>query len=160
MTFRSEPVRSLSALPLLQLFCPVFHHLIQPTRHQWFPTTQAPHTGTFLTQLARQSAVLAQVASTQGSAPREAGTWMAVFADALVGTIGGGHLEYQAIAHARAQLQGAAERSAGPPQASSAPSGGRELHAVSERGGRRTQRRAAPSKFSSRGAGACGSEPA
>ncbi|MGH6639189.1 MAG: xanthine dehydrogenase accessory protein XdhC [Polaromonas sp.] len=65
------------------------------------------HAETFLTQLARQPAVLVQVASTQGSAPREAGTWMAVFADALVGTIGGGHLEYQAIAHARAQLQGA-----------------------------------------------------
>ena len=67
----------------------------------------SPHTETFLTQLARQPAVLVQVASTQGSAPREAGTWMAVFPDALVGTIGGGHLEYQAIAHARARLQGA-----------------------------------------------------
>lgn len=62
-------------------------------------------TETFLAQLALEPAVLVQVASTEGSAPREAGTWMAVFADALVGTIGGGHLEYQAIAAARAQLQ-------------------------------------------------------
>ena len=59
----------------------------------------------FLDRLASQPAVLVQVVSTQGSVPREAGTWMAVFADALVGTIGGGHLEYEAIARARAQLQ-------------------------------------------------------
>lgn len=62
-------------------------------------------TETLLAQLALEPAVLVQVASTEGSAPREAGAWMAVFADALVGTIGGGHLEYQAIAAARAQLQ-------------------------------------------------------
>jgi xanthine dehydrogenase accessory factor len=49
--------------------------------------------------------VLVQVDQTQGSVPREAGTWMAVFADALVGTIGGGHLEYDAIARARALLE-------------------------------------------------------
>lgn len=67
--------------------------------------TSHHNTETFLSQLARQPAVLVQVVSTQGSVPREAGTWMAVFADALVGTIGGGHLEYEAIAQARAQLQ-------------------------------------------------------
>lgn len=61
---------------------------------------------TFLARLAREPAVLVRVVSTQGSVPREAGTWMAVFADALVGTIGGGHLEYEAIARARAQLRG------------------------------------------------------
>ena len=33
-------------------------------------------------------------------------TWMAVFADGVVGTIGGGHVEFQAIAHARAMLAG------------------------------------------------------
>ncbi|MFI5446946.1 xanthine dehydrogenase accessory protein XdhC [Polaromonas sp. UC242_47] len=60
----------------------------------------------FLQQLAHAPAVLVQVTATQGSVPREAGTWMAVFADTLVGTIGGGHLEYQAIASARARLQG------------------------------------------------------
>ena len=51
-------------------------------------------------------AVLVSVESTQGSVPRGAGTWMAVFADALVGTIGGGHLEFDAIAEARARLAG------------------------------------------------------
>ncbi len=62
------------------------------------------HTTQFLKRLACAPAVWVQVTSTQGSVPREAGTWMAVFADALVGTIGGGHLEYQAIARARALL--------------------------------------------------------
>lgn len=62
------------------------------------------HTFDFLARLARQPAVWVVVASTQGSAPREAGAWMAVFADAVVGTIGGGHVEYQAIARARALL--------------------------------------------------------
>ncbi len=60
----------------------------------------------FLNQLAHAPAVLVQVTATEGSVPREAGTWMAVFADTFVGTIGGGHLEYQAIASARARLQG------------------------------------------------------
>ena len=62
------------------------------------------HTLDFLARLARQPAVWVVVASTQGSAPREAGAWMAVFGDAVVGTIGGGHVEYQAIARARALL--------------------------------------------------------
>jgi len=60
-----------------------------------------------LARLALSPAVLVQVAQTQGSVPREAGTWMAVFADDIVGTIGGGHLEYDAIARARALLGGA-----------------------------------------------------
>ena len=51
-------------------------------------------------------ACLVTVESTQGSVPRETGTWMAVFADRLVGTIGGGHLEFQAIAEARRRLGG------------------------------------------------------
>lgn len=59
---------------------------------------------TLLARLALAPAVLVRVEQTQGSVPREAGTWMAVFADALVGTIGGGHLEYDAIARARALL--------------------------------------------------------
>ena len=46
-------------------------------------------------------AVFVSVVSTQGSAPREAGTWMAVFAKSIVGTIGGGHVEFQATKHAR-----------------------------------------------------------
>ena len=59
-----------------------------------------------------QPAVLVTVDGTQGSAPREAGAWMAVFADAVIGTIGGGHLEFEAIAHARRALCGAAATAA------------------------------------------------
>lgn len=55
----------------------------------------------FLTRLEAAPAVLVRVLSSEGSVPREAGTWMAVFATAVVGTIGGGHLEFQAIAVAR-----------------------------------------------------------
>ena len=61
----------------------------------------------FLARLALEPAVLVHVESTQGSAPREAGTWMAVFTQALVGTVGGGHLEHVAIAQARAILKDA-----------------------------------------------------
>ncbi|RZJ13629.1 MAG: xanthine dehydrogenase accessory protein XdhC [Haliea sp.] len=57
-----------------------------------------------LAQLAHAPAVLVQVTATQGSVPREAGTWMAVFARGCIGTIGGGHLEYEAMARARALL--------------------------------------------------------
>jgi xanthine dehydrogenase accessory factor len=57
--------------------------------------------------LARAPAVLVRVLHTQGSVPREAGTWMAVFADDVLGTIGGGHLEHEAIAQGRAGLAGA-----------------------------------------------------
>ncbi|MET1114804.1 MAG: xanthine dehydrogenase accessory protein XdhC [Comamonas sp.] len=45
-----------------------------------------------------------EVTDAQGSVPREAGTWMLVLADDLVGTIGGGHLEFEAMAQARALL--------------------------------------------------------
>ncbi len=62
----------------------------------------------FFDALQHTGAVLVQVESTQGSVPREAGTWMAVFADQVVGTIGGGHLEYQALATAHAILAAAA----------------------------------------------------
>ncbi|MBL0420840.1 xanthine dehydrogenase accessory protein XdhC [Ramlibacter sp. AW1] len=55
-------------------------------------------------RLRDQRAVLVRVASTQGSVPREAGTGMVVFADAVFGTIGGGQLEHQAIARARERL--------------------------------------------------------
>lgn len=58
-------------------------------------------------RLQRADAVLVTVVATQGSAPRETGTWMAVFADAVVGTIGGGHVEFDAIARARQRLAAA-----------------------------------------------------
>lgn len=48
--------------------------------------------------------VMITVAVTQGSVPREAGTRMLVAELETVGTIGGGHLEYQAIAMARLML--------------------------------------------------------
>jgi xanthine dehydrogenase accessory factor len=59
----------------------------------------------FFARLALEPAVLVQVQATEGSAPRDVGAWMAVFADALVGTIGGGHLEFEAIDRARALLK-------------------------------------------------------
>lgn len=49
-------------------------------------------------------AMLVEVVSARGSVPREAGTRMLVAADAVAGTIGGGHLEWQAIARARERL--------------------------------------------------------
>jgi len=54
--------------------------------------------------LAREPAVLVTVAQVQGSGPREVGAWMAVTAAGFIGTIGGGHLEYEGLAQARALL--------------------------------------------------------
>jgi xanthine dehydrogenase accessory factor len=54
--------------------------------------------------LQQAPAVLVRVQQAQGSVPRTVGTWMAVFSGHQVGTIGGGHLEHQAIAQARAVL--------------------------------------------------------
>ena len=45
--------------------------------------------------------VLISVLSTKGSVPREAGTWMVVDGERLIGTIGGGRLEFDAIAFAQ-----------------------------------------------------------
>lgn len=67
-----------------------------------------------LQRLARQQAVLVTVHAHRGSVPREAGAWMAVFADCTLGSIGGGHLEWQAIAAARVQLEQPAPRLALP----------------------------------------------
>lgn len=61
----------------------------------------------FTARLANEDAVLVRVHETAGSVPREAGAWMAVFRDTVVGTIGGGHLELQAIDEARRRLVGA-----------------------------------------------------
>ncbi|QHE75707.1 xanthine dehydrogenase accessory protein XdhC [Hydrogenophaga sp. PBL-H3] len=74
---------------------------------------------TFLLNLAHLPAVLVTVEETRGSVPREAGAWMAVFADATrgeVGTIGGGHLEWKATQQAREALaRWAAHPHAAPP---------------------------------------------
>lgn len=53
---------------------------------------------------AGRAAMVVEVAATRGSVPREAGTRMLVGADAVAGTIGGGHLEQQAITKARQRL--------------------------------------------------------
>ncbi len=55
-------------------------------------------------QTPAQPAVLVTVAHTTGSAPREAGTAMVVTADGIAGSIGGGHLEFDAIRIARDAL--------------------------------------------------------
>ncbi len=61
-----------------------------------------------LQRLANESAVRVTVSATQGSVPRGSGTSMLVFAQGEEGTIGGGHLEFQALAHARLLLAGQA----------------------------------------------------
>lgn len=63
-------------------------------------------------RLADDRAVLVSVEHSEGSVPREAGAWMAVFETAVLGTVGGGQLEHQALAEARRRLvspQGADE---------------------------------------------------
>ncbi len=55
-----------------------------------------------------ENAILVTVTGTAGSVPRENGAWMLFFSDQVVGTIGGGHLEFDATAKARAALAGGA----------------------------------------------------
>ncbi len=57
-------------------------------------------------RLGQSPAVLVTVLGVKGSVPRGSGTRMLVFADAFAATIGGGHLEFQAMAHARRLLAG------------------------------------------------------
>ena len=59
-----------------------------------------------LDRLAHEPGVRVCVTATQGSVPRGPGTQMLVFAQCESGTIGGGHLEFQALAHARLLLSG------------------------------------------------------
>ena len=63
-----------------------------------------------ISELGTAPAVLVTVHATRGSVPREVGAWMAVFAHTTVATIGGGHLELEAIAHARAMLTNIGDR--------------------------------------------------
>jgi xanthine dehydrogenase accessory factor len=51
------------------------------------------------------NAALVRIESVAGSTPRDAGTVMVVTPDAVAGTIGGGRLEWDAIAAARTMLQ-------------------------------------------------------
>ena len=55
-------------------------------------------------KLAQMPAIWITVQQAQGSVPRGVGTVMAVFTDEFLGTIGGGHLEFEAIAEARRYL--------------------------------------------------------
>lgn len=59
-----------------------------------------------LVALAQQAGMRVTITSTRGSVPRGPDTHMLVLPDALFGTIGGGQLEHQAVAHARAILAG------------------------------------------------------
>jgi len=63
------------------------------------------HISELLLRLRTAQAVLVRVLRVQGSAPRDAGAWMAVFADDMLGTVGGGHMEFSAVALARQMLQ-------------------------------------------------------
>jgi xanthine dehydrogenase accessory factor len=65
----------------------------------WIATLRA-------TLAANRHAVLVTVAATRGSAPREAGARMLVTERGAQGTIGGGHLEFEALRLAREALQG------------------------------------------------------
>jgi xanthine dehydrogenase accessory factor len=55
-------------------------------------------------KMAREAAVFITIDSFEGSSPREVGAWMLVLAREVLGTVGGGNLEFQAIAHARELL--------------------------------------------------------
>jgi xanthine dehydrogenase accessory factor len=72
------------------------------------PALTDPTLDALLAGLAAEPGTLVSVQRTQGSVPREAGTWMAVWPQRVLGTIGGGHLEFDAIAHARRLLAGEA----------------------------------------------------
>lgn len=63
-----------------------------------------PDLNRFLQQLAQAPAVLVTVVEVQGSVPRERGAWMAVGAAFQIGTIGGGHLEWDALRQCREHL--------------------------------------------------------
>jgi xanthine dehydrogenase accessory factor len=65
-----------------------------------------------LKRLNTDKAVVVRVQAVQGSVPRGPGTSMLVFAHGEEGTIGGGHLEFQALAHARRLLAGQTEQTA------------------------------------------------
>jgi xanthine dehydrogenase accessory factor len=56
--------------------------------------------------LTHPSAILIEITGTQGSTPRETGTFMLVSSTAIWGTIGGGQFEYLAIENARTVLDG------------------------------------------------------
>jgi xanthine dehydrogenase accessory factor len=64
---------------------------------------RATELGQFL--VAHPAAVVAELTRVRGSSPRAQGTFMVIAADALIGTIGGGALEYMVIGRARQALR-------------------------------------------------------
>jgi xanthine dehydrogenase accessory factor len=66
-------------------------------------TVQSSQLSQFLA--ANPSAILAELTAVRGSSPRAQGTFMLIAAEATVGTIGGGALEYLVIARARQALR-------------------------------------------------------
>jgi xanthine dehydrogenase accessory factor len=76
-----------------------------------------------LRRLQAEEAVLVSVERTSGSTPREVGAWMAVFADSVLGSVGGGQLEHQAIAQARARLADASDANPDPDAGADAEAG-------------------------------------
>ncbi|MBI1622487.1 xanthine dehydrogenase accessory protein XdhC [Aquamicrobium zhengzhouense] len=54
---------------------------------------------------ASRNIALVEVIEAKGSTPREVATWMLVSRDAIFGTIGGGQLEFMAIARAREMIE-------------------------------------------------------
>lgn len=66
------------------------------TLHHWFNQLQA--------LLVQETCVLLTLSQIMGSAPRESGCRMVVTTDSTTGSIGGGNLEYTAIAQARRML--------------------------------------------------------
>ncbi|HHG91018.1 MAG TPA: xanthine dehydrogenase accessory protein XdhC [Devosia sp.] len=54
----------------------------------------------------RRNAVLVEITGTKGSTPRERGAWMVVSENEMLGTIGGGQLEFIAMDTARQMLRG------------------------------------------------------
>jgi xanthine dehydrogenase accessory factor len=56
------------------------------------------------TKLVLEDGIFITIDSFEGSSPREVGAWMLVLAGEVLGTVGGGNLEFQAIAYARELL--------------------------------------------------------
>ncbi|MEZ5702353.1 MAG: xanthine dehydrogenase accessory protein XdhC [Burkholderiaceae bacterium] len=76
-----------------------------------FLNVDASERDRFLDRLAQAPAVLVTVQEARGSVPREPGAWMAVWPKGQLGTIGGGHLEWDALRRCRAHLADGAEDS-------------------------------------------------
>ncbi len=68
------------------------------------PAAATTDRSALLRALGQGPVVLVTVSATRGSVPREPGAWMALGADRLLGSVGGGQLELQAIAAARELL--------------------------------------------------------